>query len=88
MTPISARKRGARSSKPVTAVDDSFLASSEQETEGTMPVLNLKDAYANRVCMEVVPRKGTNNYAVEVFSILSRLWGTTNALSRVIRRQL
>ena len=31
-----------------------------------MPVLNIKDAWSGKVAAEVVPRKGNNDYAVEV----------------------
>ncbi len=33
-----------------------------------MPILNIKDLITKRVHMEVVPRKGNNDYAAEVLS--------------------
>ena len=33
-----------------------------------MPVLNIKDLVSKRVAMEIVPRKGTNEYAAEVLT--------------------
>ena len=35
-----------------------------------MPILNIKDLVTKRVTMEVVPRKGNNEYAAEVLSEL------------------
>ena len=49
--------------RPTLCTDYSFLSSSGQETEGTMPILNIKDLVTKRVAMEVVPRKGNNEYA-------------------------
>ena len=46
------------------AIDYSFLGSSGQETEGTMLVLNANDMMSGKTLMEVVPRKGNHNYAV------------------------
>ena len=48
------------------SLDYSFLSSDDQETEGTMPVLNIRDAWSGKVAAEIVPRKGNNDYAVEV----------------------
>ena len=47
-------------------MDYSFLSSEDQETEGTMPVLNMKDSWSGKVAAEIVPRKGNNEYAAEV----------------------
>ena len=33
-----------------------------------MPILNIKDLITKRVSMEMVPRKGNNEYAAEVLS--------------------
>ena len=40
-----------------------------------MPVLNIKDPITKRVAMEVVPRKGNNEYAAEVLSTFIRAAG-------------
>ena len=48
------------------SLDYSFLSSEDQEVEGTMPVLNIKDVWTGKVAAEIVPRKGNNEYAIEV----------------------
>ena len=40
-----------------------------------MPVLNIKDLITKRTAMEVVPRKGNNEYAAEVLSTFIKAAG-------------
>ena len=59
------RNKHRRLTRPTIAIDYSFLSSAGQEEEGTMSVLNMRDLITERVGMEMVPKKGNNEYAVE-----------------------
>lgn len=52
--------------KATVVLDYSFLSSADEQTECCMPVLNMKDIWSKRCCSDIVPRKGTHAYAVEV----------------------
>ena len=61
-------------------LDYSFLSSADEHTEGCMPVLNIKDIWSKRCCSEIVPRKGTHNYAVEVLERFITTLGYTRVI--------
>ena len=62
------------------SLDYSFLSSADEQTEGCMPVLNMKDLWSKRCCSEIVPRKGTHSYAVEVLLRLISTLGYTRVI--------
>ena len=62
-------RRGNHTSElPIISIGYSSLSSEDQESEGAMPVLNIKDSWSKKVAAEIVPRKGNNEYALEVLT--------------------
>lgn len=72
------RVQGRKLTRPTISVDYSFLSSRGQETESTIPILNIKDLVTKRGCMEVVPRKGNSEYAAEVLTEFIKASGYNN----------
>ena len=55
---------------------------SSTSLQGSMPILNVKDLITKKVAMEVVPRKGNADYAVEVLTEFIKESGNKEVIIR------